>query len=301
MRSLRGNFSVLLPAALAVVLLVPVLLAQESGNEGGWICGRARLENGSPAIQAQLVLRPDGQPEAAPLAEMGVDRNGDFCFEGLAGGFYDLAFNTANWPLQPPRRVEARAGLVNRLTPPIEIQFEPGDPSVSFEESFDGMSVTRGNVLLRELLEVGDTNALSEAVRRFLPKRAVTIELNRLTAGLDAKPLVHELMRGLLEGTLPPIKTARYVYLIGELGDPRVEEVVVPFLLDRLRDGRTLPLGATMTENPVYVSDIAIQELTRYAGKDFRWAYGQPPLRNLSAINRARNWWRIEVEKRNRN
>ncbi len=134
MRSLKGNFSVLLPATLAVVFLAPALLAQESGTEGGWICGRVRLENGSPAIQAQLILRPDGQPEAAPVAEMGVDRNGDFCFEGLAGGFYELAFNTANWPLQPPRRVEARAGLMNRLTPPIEIQFEPGTASAHYGE-----------------------------------------------------------------------------------------------------------------------------------------------------------------------
>lgn len=286
-------------AAAAVAAAPAGQLSAQEPVSGGWICGKVMLENGTPALQAKLSLLPGGEPNASSVASSSVDRAGDFCFKDLAAGFYQLRVVVPRWPPQPPRRVEAREGLVNRLSPNVEVQFEPGDPSIRFEESFDGMSVTSANTLLRELMGKGDTTSLREAVRRFLPKRGVTIDLDRLIAGFDPKPLAQESMRLLDEGVLPPLKTARYAYLIGELGDVRTEEILIPFLLQRLTDGRPLPLEATLTDNPVYVSDVVIQEISRYAGKDFRWKYGVPALQNSGAISRARSWWRDEIRRRN--
>jgi hypothetical protein len=119
--------------------------------------------------------------------------------------------------------------------------------------------------------------------------------------GLNVRPLLDEILRQLGQGYLPPLKTARYVYLAGDLGDPRTREVVVPALLEKLRDARTLPPGpmARLSEDasPVYVSDIAIQALARYAGKDFKWNYGKPPFQNERAMANARDWWRSELQK----
>ncbi len=109
---------------------------------------------------------------------------------------------------------------------------------------------------------------------------------------------MRELLRQLENNLFPPIKTARYVYLIGELGDPRLEDIIVPFLLQKLSDGRALPQAFTLTEKPTYVSDYVIQEIVRYSGKDFRWKYGESPIRNQSAVRRAREWWRNELAKK---
>ncbi len=286
------------------VLLIPrTVIAQDAPApvSGGWICGRVLLENGAPALAAEVSLHSDGDPAAAAMASSAVDRNGDFCLKEIRKGFFDIVVSVPRWPLQPPRRVEARDGLVNRLTPPIEVEFEPGDPRIRFEESFDGWPESRANSVLRALMERGDTVAFEEAARRFLPKRSVTIDLSRVAAGFDARPLVQHLVRTLEGSTLPPIKTARYLYLIGELGDPRTEDIVVPFLIRRLSDGRPLPLEMTLTDSPVYVSDIVIQEITRYAGRDFRWKYGEPAIRNSVAIGRARSWWLRELDNRGGN
>ena len=295
--------------AASFLLLVPAVVSQDAAQDtaqdspapviGGWICGRVLLENRSPALAAEVSLRLDGDSEGAAVASATVDRNGDFCMEGIRKGFYDLTVSVPRWPLQPPRHVEARQGLVNRLTPPFEVEFEPGDPSIRAEESFDGMSSTRANSILRALMERGDTVALEEAVRRFLPKSGVTIDLDRVAAGFDPMPLAQQIMRTFEQGALPPIKTARYLFLLGEFGDPRTEEVVIPFLIQRLSDGRPLPIEMTLTESPVYVSDIVIQEIMRYSGRDFRWKYGVPAVRNSSAISRARSWWLRERDKRN--
>ncbi len=98
------------------------------------------------------------------------------------------------------------------------------------------------------------------------------------------------------------MKTARYVYLIGELADPRTIDAATRLLLDKLRDGRPLPPSP---HNPIseqgrmaYVSDLVMHALARLAGKDFDWQYGKPPMQNRSAISRARNWWQQELARR---
>lgn len=276
---------------------LPVRAQEGETPAGGWVCGQVVLENGTVAIEPQLKLAPADRPEEEAVAEMAGDARGHFCFKDQPAGFYDLYVRHTPWPRQAPRRVEVRAGLVNRLTPPTEVRLEPGEPSVRFEESFDGMPQADARALFAELVSKGDQTSLAEAARRFLPKRGVAIDVNRLLAA-DPKALVQALMRQLEERVLPPLKTSRYIYLIGELGDPRIENIVIPFLLGRMRDGRILPKLATMSERPTYVSDIAVQEVARYAGKDFKWKYGLPPLQNQSAINRARDWWRNELAKK---
>jgi len=290
----RSFQTVFLAGLLATVLASGLSARAQEEKTGGWVCGMVRLENGGFAVESQVLLFPEGQPDGEPVVQITGDTRGQFCFEGVPQGFYELLVEHEGWPRQLTRRVEVRTGLVNRLTPSIEVQLEPGDPSVRYEESIEGMPTAEARALLGDLLKKGDQISLGEAARRFLPKRGVSIDLNRILGG-DPKALVQELMRQLEETRLPPLKTARYLYIIGELGDPRIEDVLVPFLLH----GRVLPQAATMSERPVYVSDIVIQEVMRYSGKDFKWEYGLSPILNQRAIRRARDWWRNELAKRN--
>lgn len=295
---MNRSFQTVFLAGLLAMVLVPELSARtQEEKTGGWVCGMVRLEDGGFAVEAKLSLLPDGQPDGEPVVQITGDTRGQFCFEDVPQGFYELVVEQEGWPQQISRRVEVRTGLVNRLTPSFEVQLEPGDPSVRYEESFEGMSSGEARALLGDLLKKGDQISLGEAARRFLPKRGVPVDLNRILGG-DPKALVQELMRQLEETRLPPLKTARYIYVIGELGDPRIEDILVPFLLLRLNDGRVLPQAATMSERPVYVSDIVIQEVMRYSGKDFKWEYGLSPIQNQRAIRRARDWWRNELAKR---
>jgi hypothetical protein len=289
-----------------LLVVMPGATAQTGADATtGWVCGLVVDEASSIIVTAQLRLYRQGQagPEqAAPVAEAASDEHGRFCLEDLAPGFYELEVAHAPWPVQPTRAVEIRAGLVNRLTPPVEMQLEPGDPSVSQRESFDGMALGEARATMEALLQ-GDSTDLGELARLLLPKRGVVLphNINRLVIGLDVKPLVDELLRQLDSGSLPPLKTARFVYLIGELSDPRNRNTVVPQLLRRLSDARPLPsvrppsddVGAQTT----YVSDIAITALVRHSGKDFKWKYGEPPFQNRGPVNAARDWWRSELQK----
>jgi len=235
-----------------------------------------------------------------PSARLTSDEHGSFCFTDLAPGFYELRVVHEGWPLQVARTIEARAGLVNRMTP-VELEREPGDPRVSFAESVDGMPQMQGRGVLEQLLRRGDAASLQEAARRLLPKRSVTTDVNRLMPAMDPKPLLQELVRQLESGYLPPMKTARYVYIVGEISDPRTRDIVAPLLLKKLRDGRALPSTPTDTfpgaEGTLYVSDFALFALARLAGKDFNWRYGKSPLENQKAISNAQEWWRIETDK----
>ena len=277
-------------------------LAQEGQARGtGWLCGVVLDEAGGFASEATLTVFPEGQPKSVPpepVAAASSDPRGSFCFKDLSPGFYDLQVAKQGWLLQlPQRHVEVRAGLVNRLTP-IELELEPGDPRVSIAESFDGMPLGQARGMLEELLRKGDRDSLAEAARRLLPKRGVRFELARLPRGMDPKPLVDLLLRRLDGVVLPPLKTARYLYVVAELSDPRNEGVIIPLLLNKLRDGRRLPAVAVPSEGPSYVSDIAMQELTRLAGKSFRWKFGQTPLQNGRSISSAQAWWRDELRRR---
>jgi len=268
------------------------------------VCGQVRDESGGVVAGAGLMLLPKiegGSSPSASAAESTSDEHGNFCLRDLPPGFYELHVAHDAWLPQPPRAVEIRAGLVNRLVPAMELELEPGEPRVSFEESFDGMALGPGRALMERLLQQADTASTQELARRLLPKHGVTIQLNRLILGLNVRPLLDEILRQLDRGYLPPLKTARYVFLAGELGDPRTRDIVVPALLEKLRDARTLPSSPTTrfgdSESRVYVSDIAIQALARYTGKDFNWNYGKPPFQNERAMANAREWWRKELEK----
>lgn len=300
-----------LRAGLALLLLALAPLAasaapqQDTAPSTGWVCGLVVDEALSFIAAASVKLYPgdmDLAAERQPIAETVSDDHGLFCIRDLAPGFYQLRVEHERWPTQLPRRVEVRAGLVNRLTSPLELELEPGEPHVSYRESFDAMSPGEARGVMERLLQQGDAAGLRELARRLLPKRGAVLpfNLNQLVVGLEVKPLVSELLRQLDRG-LPPLKTARYVYLIGELADPITRDVVVPVLLRYLSDGRPLPSLVARTgegsQGTSYVSDIAIVALTRQTGKDFKWKYGLSPMQNQSAIARARDWWRLELER----
>lgn len=278
--------------------------AQEQGQPGptattGWVCGVVIDESQGfvEAAEAKLFSTPPGE---APVATATSDAHGVFCFQDVAPGFYELRVSKERWPPQPTRQVEARAGLLNRLLP-IELELEPGEPRISFDDSFDGMPLSQARSVLDRLLSQGDTNSIREAARRLLPKRGVRIDIARIAVGKDPKPLCGELMRQVESSYLPPLKTARYVYAVGELADGRTKDNVMLFLLRKLRDGRRLPSApgsAVGAEGPVYVSDIAMEVYSRLNNHDFKWRYGQPPSQNQSSIAAARTWWDQELQRR---
>ena len=301
------------PLFLACVLsLVPAvfLAAQEEKPATGWVCGVVLEEGVAFSVGADLSLYPHAAPEPAasrngesrpePVVRAASDEHGSFCLTDVPPGFYNLHVSSEGWPQQATRTIEVRAGLVNRLTP-VELEREPGEPRVSFAESVDGMPPGQARGVLEQLLRQGDAASLQEAARRFLPKRAVTVDINRVMPAMDPKPLLLEVVRQLERGYLPPIKTARYVYVAGELSDPRTRDIVAPVLLRKLRDGRSLPPTPSDTfpgaEGTLYVSDFAVHALARLAGKDFNWHYGKSPIENQKAISSALDWWRLETEK----
>ena len=277
--------------------------AEEKKNTG-WVCGGVVDESFSLVAEADLALIPAveaGAPEPAPAARGTTDAHGSFCFQDLPPGFYQLRVAKAPWPIQPLRPVEIRAGLLNRLTP-IELELEPGEPRVSYQESLDGMPPAQARAMMERLLLQGDSTSIKELARRLLPKRGVRIDLGPLVLHLDTKPLMDELMRELDTEYLPPLKTARYVYVVGELIDARTRDAAAQLLLRKLRDGRRLPAGpsAPAESGTASVSDVAIYAFVRLSGKDFGWKYGQSPLQNQRPIEGARTWWDNEVARRKR-
>lgn len=296
---------------LAALLLVLPLGAQEKATEPeagdkttGWVCGGVVDETFSFVTEAELTLFPAVEPgaaEPAPVGRAPTDAHGAFCLQDLPPGFYQLRVAKAPWPIQTPRTVEVRAGLLNRLLP-IELELEPGEPRVSYWESFEGMSPGEARGLMERLLKQSDAASLQELTRRLLPKRGPRFDLGRLVMGLDVKPLTEELMRQLETGYFPPLKTARYIFVLGELMDSRTRDLAVPVLLRKLHDARRLPpspyTAVGETGKTGYVSDEAIYAMTRLSGKDFGWKYGLSPLQNEKSIQAAFVWWRQDVERR---
>lgn len=281
----------------------PLAAAQTDQATTGWVCGIVTDESRAFLAGAHLTLTPKETPQAEPVAQATADERGTFCVQGLPPGFYILQPAKEHWPTQPTRTVEVRAGLVNKLTP-IEMEREPGEPRVSYEESFEGMSVTEARAVLERLLEKGDVSSIQEAARRFLPKREIRIDINRMVFRLEVKPLLEEMLRQIDRG-LPPIKTARYVFLVGELADPRTRTPVVRELLRRLNDARPLPPEMSVgfgDGEKAFVSDVAMRSLVRLTeGDDFKWHYGKSPLQNRSAISKARLWWSRELDRQSEN
>jgi len=266
----------------------------------GWVCGAVVDETYAQVAEAELKLYPASAPAAAEPVTMDVsEAHGGFCLRDLAPGFYELRVAKHPWPPQPARSVEIRAGLMNRLNP-IELELEPNEPRVSFAESFDGMPTGQARSVLEGLMQAGDAASLREAARRLLPKNGVRIEIGRMLLGIDPKPLVEEVLRQVEGGPLPPLKTARYLHVLGELEDPRTETNVMRALLSKLRDGRLVPSlpSSGTADRAVYVSDVAIEGVAHIAGKDFKWRYGLPPMQNQSAIQGAYTWWTQEQQRR---
>lgn len=295
---------------LAALPLMPLPVAAQETSTTGWVCGLVLDESSALVADAEVTLFPAATPQAAPaeplapptagLARSTSGPHGEFCLQDLPPGFYELRVAKEPWPAQPSRTVEVRAGLMNRLNP-IELELEPGEPRVSYEESFDAMSFGQARSLLTRLMAQGDQASLREAARRLLPKRGVRIEVGRLALGHDPKPLCEELIRQVESGYLPPLKTARYLHAIADLFDPRTEANAMRLFLQKLRDGRrvpVLPTTAGVSDTTLYVSDIAIQGVARVAGKDFKWKYGTPPMQNQQAITAALTWWAQELERR---
>ncbi|MGH9789300.1 MAG: hypothetical protein ACRD4U_11435 [Candidatus Acidiferrales bacterium] len=290
-------------SALLLALLVPFapLRAAQGEQATGWVCGIVVDETYAQVAEAELKLFPAPASAAAaePVATAVSEAHGGFCLQDLAPGFYELEVSKPPWPPQPTRSVEIRAGLMNRLNP-IELELEPTEPRVSFEESFDGMSPGQARAALERLMHAGDSASLREAARRLLPKKGVRIEIGRMLLGIDPKPLVEEVIRQVESGPLPPLKTARYLHVLGELVDPRTEANVMRLLLQKLRDSRVVPSPPSMgaADRTVYVGDVAIEGVARLAGKDFKWRYGVPPMQNQSAIQGAFTWWAQEQQRR---
>lgn len=280
-----------------------VSTAEARTGATGWVCGVIVDEVLAFVAEAELTLYPRaeaGASEPEPVAQATSDAHGAFCLQDLPPGFYQLRVAKEPWPTQPARTVEVRAGLLNRLTP-IELEWEPGEPRVSYEESLDHMPAGQARALVERLLQQGDPASIRELTRRLLPKRGVRIDIGRLVQGMDPRPLVDELIRQLESGYLPPLKTARYIYIVGQLVDQRTHDAAMNLFLRKLRDGRRLPPRLAAADGRgSYVSDVAVQALARLTGKDFGWKYGEPPLQNQSAIRGAQSWWRQELDRRSR-
>lgn len=263
------------------------------------LCGQVVEESQVQLAEVEVQLVPaDASASQPPLTDV-TDERGEFCFFDLAAGTYTLTASKKPWPAQPTHKLAVGPGHAGVIK--LELEWEPGEPRASFEESFDGLGPGDRRPVLEELLRKGDTDSLHELARRLVPKRSVSIELAPLTRGLEVKKLVDELLRYLERGYLPPLKTARFIHALGELGDDRA----MPLLLNKLTDGRQLPPGNYVTwsgfydpEKKYYVSDEAALALTKIAGRDFKYQLGLPPLRNQRAIDNARTWWQEEELRR---
>jgi hypothetical protein len=281
---------------LALSLLAAGLPLQA---QTGDFCGLVVEESQTQVADAEVHLfAADG---TEPLATT-TDGRGEFCFRGLAAGSYAFQVVRKPWPAQPRHTVEVLAGDTSLRK--VELEYEPGEPRASFGESLDGLGPDDRRAVLEGLLVAGDTESLRELARRLVPKRSVAIELGRLTRGLETRRLVDELIRWLERGYLPPLKTARFLHALGELGTLE-DDRIIALLLRKLTDGRRLPPGNYVTwaglydpARQYYVSDEALLALTKLSGKDFNYELGRSPLANQRAIENAREWWRQEVAKK---
>ncbi|MBI4462408.1 MAG: carboxypeptidase regulatory-like domain-containing protein [Acidobacteria bacterium] len=266
----------------------------------GNLCGVVFEESQTQVFEAEVALIAVGAAE--PVVSALTNDRGGFCFTDLPAGSYTLEVAKKPWPNQPTRTVTVEAG--NTTLTKIELEYEPGEPRGTFEESFDGMGPDEQRGVLERLLAAGDTESIHELARRLVPKRSVGIELGRLARGLDTRKLVDEMIRYLERGYLPPLKTARFLHALGELSQPG-DTRIIPLLLSKLTDGRRLPPGNYVTWSGLYdpakqyyVSDEALLALAKITGRDFKYELGRSPIANQRAINSAREWWRNELAKK---
>lgn len=286
-------------SALAVFFAVVCALGAEA--QTGTVCGMVVEESQTQVAEAEVQLWPAGGGDA--LARATTNVRGEFCFENVLAGSYSIWAGRKPWPEQPAKCcITVDAGGTTSVR--IELEYEPGEPRASFEESLDGLGPDDRRAVLEGLLVAGDTQSLHELARRLVPKRSVAIELGRLTRGLETRRLVDELIRWLERGYLSPLKTARFLHALGELGTPE-DDRIIALLLRKLTDGRRLPPGNYVTwaglydpARQYYVSDEAMLALTKLSGKDFNYELGRPPLTNQRAIENAREWWRQELAKK---
>ncbi|MFQ5816955.1 MAG: carboxypeptidase-like regulatory domain-containing protein [Terriglobia bacterium] len=280
--------------ALSGVLASPLAAYAQRGE----VCGRVVEESQTQVAEAKVELIAAGATE--PVAVASTDARGVFCFTAPQGS-YRLKVSKKPWPEQPAHPAEIQLG--NTTLVKIEFEYEPGEPRASFEESLDGMEPGARRALMEQLL-AGDSESLHELARRLVPKRSVGIELGYLTRGLQTQKLVQELLRYLERGYLPPLKTARFVHTLGELASPG-DERIITVLLRKLTDGRRLPPGNYVTWSGLYdpaqhyyVSDEAALALAKITGQNFKYQLGRSPFQNRRALERAREWWRNELQKK---
>lgn len=283
----------LLAALLAGALGAPKLRGSQTGN----LCLLVVEESQTQVVEAEIKILPEGG--TAPLVAGLTDQRGVACFENLPAGRYTLQVAKKPWPAQPAHGLEIQADQLTEWK--IELEYEPGEPRATYEESLEGMEPGQRRGVIEQLLVAGDAQSIRELTRRLVPKRSVAIDLGFLTRGLDTKKLVDEIVRYLERGYLPPLKTARFLYSLGELGDERV----VPLLIRKITDARRLPPGNYVTHDGIYdparqyyVADEAARALVRITGREFHYEFGRSPIANQRAIEQFRDWWRQEELKK---
>lgn len=299
----RGAIRWLLLAGIILAgAFVSSAQAPSAAGPVGNLCVAVVEESQTQVSEAEVAVLASGSDD--PLATGQTDDRGGFCFTGLSEGSYTLRVAKKPWPNQPTHAATIQAG--NTTLTKIELEYEPGEPRAAFEESFDGMGPDEQRGVLERLLAAGDTESIRELARRLVPKRSVGIELGRLARGLETRTLLDEMIRYLERGYLPPLKTARFLHALGELSQPG-DTRIIPLLLGKLTDGRRLPAGNYATwsglydpEKQYYVSDEALLALAKVTGRDFKYELGRSPIANQRAINSAREWWRNELAKKQR-
>lgn len=144
-------------AALLILAITGVALAQDKDKSLGSIKGKVRVETGTAAGVSVVVRR--GETE---VSRVETDKGGEFKVSRLTPGIYGLTFRKPGLSIGTIEDVEVKAGKTRSLGDRLILTVDEG--SIAFLSgsvfSADGRSVPNAKVELARILEDGSTKKI---------------------------------------------------------------------------------------------------------------------------------------------
>jgi hypothetical protein len=173
-------------ALITSVIAVTTCLAVAQDRSTGSIRGKVHVENGSPS--GVTVSIREGERD---LGQVETNRKGDFAFNNLRPGSYELTFRKPGLAVGKLSNVEVKAGKVNELSDRLRMTVDEGSVAYVRGSVFtpNGLSVPGAKVDVARIGADGSAKKLGSTVTtesgQFVFKLAPSLAKYRLTAKVD--------------------------------------------------------------------------------------------------------------------
>jgi hypothetical protein len=180
---------------ITAMISLAACMAIAQGRNTGSIRGKVHVENGSSS--GVTVSIRQGEHD---LGQVETNRKGDFAFNNLRPGSYELTFRKPGLAVGKLSNVEVKAGKVNELSDRLQMTVDEG--SVAFVRGSvftpGGLSVRGAKVDVARIGADGSAKKLGSTVTtesgQFVFKLAPSLAKYRLTAKVEgAEPVSKEI------------------------------------------------------------------------------------------------------------